>query len=200
MRFSVESRAWRPWTAKAIFESALIVFSVLLALTVDGCREQAQRRRQLTEARASLVQELEFNRNLLREPYYLAYHLRLLKIYRDMESSEGTEGRNELFKDGVHVALLRDAAWRSFVPSTIAGEMSFRSRAILAGVYAEQDLLTNIHYFVLGSLMTPSADRDHPSFVRDQIRVIRHYLEDVTAAEQRLLAAYDETIKQLQAN
>ena len=200
MRFRFDSGVWGPWTARAVFESALIVFSVLLALTVDGCREEAQRRRQLAEAQASLLQELEFNRNLLREAYYLAYHLRLLKIYRDMDSSGRTEGRDELFKDGVHMALLRDAAWRSFVPSTIAAEMSFRSRAILAGVYAEQDRLNNLHYLALGGIMAPNADRDRPSFVRDQIRVIYHYLDDVTAAERRLLAAYDEAIKQLQAN
>jgi hypothetical protein len=185
---------------KAVFESTLIVFSVLLALTVDGCREQTQRRSQLTEARASLVQELEFNRNMLREPYYLEYHVRLLKTYRDMDSSGGTEGRNELFKDGVHMALLRDAAWRSFAPSTIASDMSFRTRAILAGVYAEQERLNNLHYLAIGGLLMPSADRDQPSFVRDQIRVITHYLDDVTAAERRLLAAYDATIKQLQEN
>ena len=55
--------------AKAGFESALIVFSVLLALTVDGCREQSQRQRQLTEARNGLLQELESNRTLRRSPH-----------------------------------------------------------------------------------------------------------------------------------
>ena len=186
--------------ARAGFESALIVFSVLLALTVDGCREQSQRRRQLTEARNGLVQELEFNRKLLQEPTYLPHHLRLLKVYRDLESSGGTEGRNELFKSGVHTTPFRDAAWRSFVPSTIAGEMSFRSRAILAGMYGEQDRLNSLHYSVLPLLMTPNADREQPAFVRDQIWAIRNYLEDVVAAEQRLLAGYHEAITHMSSN
>jgi hypothetical protein len=30
--------------------------------------------------------------------------------------------------------------------------------------------------------------------------VIKEYLDDVTAAEQRLLAAYDDAIKEVQAN
>lgn len=32
---------WKPWVGKAVFEAALIVFSVLLALTLDGWRERA---------------------------------------------------------------------------------------------------------------------------------------------------------------
>lgn len=182
MRLGPESGAWRPWIAKAGFESALIVLSVLLALTVDGCRGQAERRRQLTEARSSLVQELAFNRNLLKEPTYLPYHLRLLKVYRDPEASGGTAGSEELFKNGVHPTPLRDAAWRSFVPSAIAGEMPFRFRAILAGVYGEQDRLNSLHYSVMPILLTPNADRARAAFVRDQIWAIRNYLEDVVGA------------------
>lgn len=98
------------------------------------------------------------------------------------------------------MALLRDGVWRSFVTNEIASEMPFSSRAMLAGVYAEQERLNGIHNAAIGSLMTPSADRENPSFVRDQIRDIKEYLDDVTAAEQRLLTAYDEAIKKVRAN
>jgi hypothetical protein len=83
------------------------------------------------------------------------------------------------------------------VPSTIAGEMSFRSRAILAGIYGEQDRLNSLHYSVLPILLTPNAGREQPAFVRDQIWVIRNYLEDVVGAEQRLLAGYHEAIRDM---
>ena len=188
---------WRPWLGKALFESALIVLSVLLALTLDSWRESRARARSLAEARTSLIEELRFNRQLLASDRYLPHHKRLHELYEGMEASGKIDQANALFKTGVHVAPLRDAAWRIFLASDVASDLPFTQRAMLAGIYAGQDQLTATHQTAFGFLMEPRADRDNPAYLKDYIRSIDLYLTDIFIGESTLLELYDGAIADL---
>jgi hypothetical protein len=188
---------WLPWIGKAVFESALIVFSVLIAMAVDDWRDTSARRQRLDVARANLVSELEFNRDLLNADDYLPHHVRLHDVYEGMEVSGKTDRADAMFQGGVHAAPLRDAAWRSFVGSDVAGDLPFAQRVLLEGVYGEQAGLRDTHRLLIESVASPRADREAPAFVRDFIRTIDLYLTDIVYAERRLLAKYDEAVKGL---
>jgi hypothetical protein len=188
---------WQSWLGKAAFESAMIVLSVLLALTLDGWRENRARQTQLAEARAALIGEVRFNRQLVASNDFLPHHLRLHEVYEGMETAGVTDRIDELFKTGVHVPPLRDASWRSFGVSDIASELPFSQRALLAGVYIEQDNVAQLFRNLLTNISHPTSERENPAFRRDLVRTIDLTLTDIVYAEQRLLKSYDEVLKQL---
>jgi type II secretory pathway pseudopilin PulG len=187
------------WLAKAALESLLIVFSVLLALSVDSWREARDRANKLAEARAALVAELRFNRQLLTDDRYLAHHIRLHTVYDAMESAGRTDEVNALFRTGIHRAPLRDAAWRSFSLSDIANDMAFADRTLLAGIYDEQDSLDTLHRTLLANVSAPTPYRENPAYLRDLVHSIDLTLSDIVYSEQALLTHYTSATATLTA-
>jgi hypothetical protein len=192
-------RAWGPWFAKAAFESLMILVSILLAFAIDNWREDNERARRLAEARVSLMQELRFNRELLAKDTFLPHHQRLKKVYQDMVTSDSTDRAREMFKTGIHPTPLRDAAWRSFLVSGVAGDLPFALHARLAGIYGDQESLDFLHRTAVGALLSPRADRETPAFTRDMIRTVTMYLTDVVANEEGLRKEYDAAVIELEA-
>jgi hypothetical protein len=193
------SRAWGPWLAQAAFESVMILFSILLAFNIDNWREDSERARRLAEARVSLTQELRFNLKLLAADNHLPHHSRLMNVYRDMMFKNTKDRADALFERGIHPAPLRDAAWKSFLVSNVAGDLPFELHARLAGIYGSQERLDFLHRTTIGSLLSPRGDRESPAFVRDVIRTIAMYLTDVVANEEGLREEYTSAITQLEA-
>jgi hypothetical protein len=192
-----DAAGWRSWLGRAVFEAVLIVFSVLLALWVDSWRENRARLEKLAEARAALIGEVRFNRELLASNDFLPHHIRLHEVYQGMESSGRIDRVDALFETGVHAPPLRDASWRSFSASEIASDLPFSQRAALAGAYVEQANIDNLFRMLLSNLGQPTSERGNPAFMRDLIRSIDLTLTDVVYAEQRLIKSYDEALKQL---
>src|SRR4030081_2071500 len=104
------------WLPRALFESALIVFSILLALGVNEWRDHRERMSHASEARHAFANEIRANRDLLVSDFYLPHHKRMQLEYRKL-IDEGRAEPGSLLDTGVHAAPLRDAAWRSFSTS-----------------------------------------------------------------------------------
>lgn len=186
------SAGWRQWAGKGLFEAALIVFSVLLALTLDGWREDASEQARFREAVQSLADELKLNRELLAGPSYIDHHRRLLAHYQSRANAGSSEGADEGFKTGLHPAPLRGTAWASLAESGVARLMPFGLRASLAGIYRDQVSLDETFRALVAGLMQPRADRESAAYQRDQIRVLAVTLTDMVATENRLLRQYAE--------
>jgi hypothetical protein len=184
------ANAWRAWMGKALFEAALIVFSVLLALTLDGWRQDNSDRARFAEAVHSLADEVKLNRDLLGEPFYLDHHRRLLAHYQSRADSGESEGSNEAFKTGLHPAPLRSTAWTSLSDSGVAHLMPFALRADLAGIHRDQASLDDLFRSLVAGLSFARADRETPAYQRDQVRVLAMALTDMVATENRLLRQY----------
>jgi hypothetical protein len=196
---AAKARAWGPWLGRAAFESLMILVSILAAFAIDNWREDNERARRLAEARVSLTEELRFNRDLLAKDAYLPHHQRLKKVYQDMVRSDTTDRAMEMFKNGVHPTPLRDAAWRSFLVSSVAGDLPFALHARLAGIYGDQERLDFLHRTTVGNLLTPRSDRDTPAYTRDMIRIVTMYFTDVTVNEENLQKEYAAAVAELQA-
>jgi hypothetical protein len=190
---------WRRWLGKALFEAGLIVFSVLLALTLDGWREDAAQRARFAEAVHSLADEVKLNRELLALPFHLAHHRRLLAHYQSRADSGASEGSNEAFKTGLHPAPLRATAWASLSDSGVPHLMPFALRADLAGIYRDQTSLDALFHTLVAGLTAPRADRETAAYQRDQIRVLAITLTDMVATEARLLKQYGDVERKLRA-
>src|SRR5262249_35976830 len=76
-------RGWRGlaanWGPPAAFQSVAIVFSILLALALNGWMENARTATRVAEARAAFVAEVRANRALLLSDAFMPHHRRMLE-------------------------------------------------------------------------------------------------------------------------
>jgi hypothetical protein len=196
------SLAARPWLARAAFESALIIFSVFLALALDAWREDAQTRRRVDEARSYFAQEIAANREQLASKDFAPQHRRMAAAWRRLAAlpSPTADDRNRTwgqFANGMHPFTARDAVWRSFSASGLIEHMPPRELFMLSEIYRQQEELNVRNQAFLRSEQMVSADATEPRFVKSQAEMSRSSLEDVIYAERVLLRLYDEALRRL---
>lgn len=194
------SRRWLPrWIPRAAFEAALIVFGLLLAMALNEWREARHQQARLGQALALLVDELKFNQRSIESPDTLAHHRGLLARYRDLASKDDAAGE-PIFESGVHVATLRDAAWRTLsAPENIA-RVPYEQIVVLADLYQEQERLERIHWSVVGWLLAPRPAEHSAAYMKALNRSVAIYLSDVVSTEERLLRRYADALRMLEGN
>ena len=80
-----EKKGWRRWLVRALFESALIILSIIAALAVNEWRDTRELQSQVRQGRAAFAQEIQANyETLLSEQTGLPYHKRLWRRYQDL--------------------------------------------------------------------------------------------------------------------
>lgn len=186
------------WLPKALFESALIVLSILAALAVDQWRDNRARAERATEARASFVHEIKSNRELIRSAPILPHHKRLEGEYRELAAAESSEP-GSVFQTGMHPAALRDAAWRSFSNSATLVDFAPAEVVLLSDIYRAQEALERLNYGFIGAIQAPRSDRETPEFKKDMTRSTSMFLNDVVPLEERLLQLYEDALGQIEA-
>ena len=184
------------WLPRALFESFLIVLSILLALAVNEWRDNAARAKRANEARVALLHEIAANRELLRSDVILPHHRRLQSEYVKLNAERSTAS-GSLFDSGVHPAALRDAAWRSFSASAILIDFKPQEVVLLSDIYRAQEDLEKLNSGFLATMQTPRSDRETPEFLRDSNRSIAMYLNDLVPLEERILKQYDRALEDL---
>lgn len=125
------------WLPKALFESALIVLSVLLALGMDEWRDGRARQRRVREAVAAVQAELRENRRLVQEAG--TYHSALADTFAVLAASGAARPDPGVFPQGLlaPASVLRNA-WESAEASGATNEMPYAMVLQLSRVYARQ--------------------------------------------------------------
>lgn len=188
-----------------MFESVLIVFSVVLALGVTNWAEARKTDRQVAEARAFLISELQANQAILVDPAYLAHHRRLRGIFNDLSSSGALTQESvvpafgALFETGIHVPPLRSAVWRSVNSGDLTSEMDLEELFLLSDIYALQTRLEGQSVAFLGSTGTILAGVESGEGPRAGVTSVGLYLGDLVAAEEALIQMYDRALLRLEA-
>lgn len=196
--------AWRSWLPRLLLESVLIVFSVLLALSVDAWRDERQIKEQVQVTRSAFAREVRENLAVLTSERILPYHRRVWAHYRVVSLAVRTGNTSrlaqldsigaELMDTGIHPAPLRDAVWRSFSTSDLLRRMDPAELLVLSDIYREQEALLRLNETMFAIWMLPFADRDHPTFRREEVENTRSFMADVVAAEERLVVRYEEAL------
>lgn len=193
------------WAPRAAFEALLIVFSVVLALSLNDWaadRREAERAGQLREA---LIAEIAANRTLLTDDHYLPHHLRLRDSLGAAGGQPGSTGNREavieavrmFFSTGLHPARLRDAVWRSAGSSDLTTHMPIEEVFLLAAIYRAQEDLESLNRTGYETTL------DLVDLIEDETphasRMMRMglYLEDMTGQEQALVALYDQALARM---
>jgi hypothetical protein len=194
---------WREWMPRVLLESALIVFSILLALAVDEWRQERRQEARLADARSAFAEEVRQNLDLLQSEMYLPRRERMWSRFtelgglpsptqEDLRSVWTTE-----FDGGVWPTPFRDAVWRSLSTNELMGRMPYADLFLLVDIYREQQNVDLWHERMFTVWMQPGGDRSDPAYIRDDIQRTRSYLADVVAAERRLVGRYEQALEQL---
>jgi hypothetical protein len=193
------SRTLRRWGPRAVFESLLIVVSIMLALAAHGWVGEQQTQARVREARAYFVQEISANRALLASDEYLPHHQRLREALRELSNpitAESASSVSQHFRTGVHFAPLRDAVWRSFSNSDLMQHLPPEEVFVLNDVYRAQEQLAEIHsgFYPIGTQIPARIQSgDFTVFLSLQL-----YLGDVVGGEEQIIGRYDAALAQLE--
>jgi hypothetical protein len=197
--------SWRRWLPKAVFESLLIVFSVILALGLSDWAESRRTAARVQEMRGHLIGEMRANRALLVSDAYLPHHRQLKTAFGRATGMPGAPiGRAEarpaidqLFKGGLHQPPLQDAVWSSVVGGDLLEHLPAEDLFTLARVYRAQsstEELNRIGAESAAGLLDVLADE---SLAPRQMMRMTLFLEDMVYHEERMVALYDQALKQL---
>lgn len=194
---------WRGWAVRAAFESALIVFSVILALAVTNWADQRKTAAEVREARAYFVAEIRANRALLADDAFLPHHRRLREVFNatagkaDLTRADAVSAYGTMFETGLHLPPLRDAVWRSVQSGDLMGEMPLEEVFLLADVYAAQARVMRTHDGFVSTLPPILGEIERGEGLRAGVTAGQLSLGDVVASEEGLMDLYDKALARL---
>lgn len=183
------------WMPRVLFESALIVFSVLLALALNEWRESRAETERVEQALRAIRGELRENRRLVAEAR--DYHSRLAESF-DASARRGAEAPDlSVMERGlVHPARVLSTAWESAQSTGTTSAIPYETVLRLSSVYVRQAeyeaLSRTVGESVYDLLLQDGLDvliRAYPRFVVIQ--------REFVGREETLLQEYDEALEAL---
>ncbi|MBU1345698.1 MAG: hypothetical protein KKA16_01965 [Alphaproteobacteria bacterium] len=194
---------WRRWLPRAAFESVLIVFSLVLALTLADWAERRRTAAEVAEVRTYFVQEIRANRAILQSDAILPHHRRLRSVFGavgdDATRAEVIAAYAQIFQTGIHVPPLRDAVWRSAEAGDLLGEMPIEELFLLADIYKAQNRLDDLSSGFISGMPGVLTGLETGQGVRAAAMTPQLHLGDVVASEEALVALYDRALIALDA-
>jgi hypothetical protein len=193
----------REWGPRAVFESLLIVLSIVLALALSQLAINMQTEARVREARAYFVQEIRANRAILVADDIIPHHRRLhglvaaLDFDHPISRAASENARNALFATGIHVAPLRDVVWRTYSGGELMEHIPPHVSFALNDAYRAQDQLAalqNSYYPVLSQLPAQMLTSDD---LRGPLISLQLHLGDLIGSEESLVSRYDAALAAL---
>lgn len=197
---------WRRWLPRAIFETVLIVFSVMLALAVTGWADDMRTAHRVQEMRTFLIQEMRSNRAKLAAPDIIPRHEALKKAFASAGGVPGGKPTREtvepaltmLFSTGINQVSVRNAVWISASNGDLFEHMALEDLFLFAEVYRTQETLERVNSAGYENAigLVDILSEDGGNIHRQTLRMTL-FLEDLAQAERDLLAAYDAALAKL---
>lgn len=185
--------AWSTWLPRVLFESFLIVISILFALALDEWREDRQIDEQVNRSIASFERELR--QNQARIEAVQPYHEGLRRMLESRIGGEGldspVEFRNIL--DALQPAVLLSSAWQTAVATGVLSRMDYEMVAALSLTYSTQNRFDEVYRSGNNALLAPA------NFSEERLDIsvynAARFIADITAAEGELIAFYQQTLE-----
>jgi hypothetical protein len=177
----------RSWLPRAMFESSLIVFSVLLALALNEWRAGAAQRDRVAQAMAAIRSELEENRRLVLDAR--EYHTTISTGFRAAANAGAEPPEMEGMDRGLAApALVLRNAWESAQQADLLAHLPYETILKLSTVYARQAEYENLSR-TLSQIVYQQAVQDGiDAMLRQYARYI--VIQNELANRERTLDAY----------
>jgi hypothetical protein len=180
-----------------LFESALIVFSVLLALLLNEWRD-AHRQAALSEtARAAIVAELQRNRDIADRAGQ--NHLKINATLTDL-AARGEKPTIEFASSGLfNPANLVDTAWTSAQQTGAVDRWSFESVLLVASLYERQSAYSELGRAIVADMYMDVRRRGLENVMEDGTAGMILLTRDFANREQNLVRQYDAALTAIRA-
>lgn len=191
----MEGSGRRQWTARLLVESAVVVFSILLALAVDEWRQARATEERVQDSLESLRSELVENRRTLRQAR--GYHAELADTLFTLASAGREEPPEGVPSQGwlLSVELLSNA-WEVATTSGTTADMSHGTAVALARAFDQQDSYLERRRALLPVVYEAAVTRETPS-LRRLYPAMAGIVSDVADWERQVLEAYDSALEAL---
>lgn len=200
-------RSWRDrlpsWAPRAAFEALLIVFSVLLALSVNDWAAQRREAATIENLRGYFVEEIRANRAMLAHPEVIPHHQRLRAVFGEAARADPlTRDRamvafSALFSTGLHNAMPRDAVWRAASSSERLARMPLEEVFLLSDIYQQQERLIGMNDAFIAGAPALMSGLESGTGVRAAVMSVQLHLGDLVASEEGLIVLYDRALAQM---
>jgi len=189
--------AWSTWLPRVLFESALIVASILFALALDEWQEDREIEELVDRSVSSFDRELR--RNQARIEAVQPYHEGLQKMLEGRIAEGGIDSAVEFrnILDALQPAVLLNSAWQTAVATGVLSRMDYELVAALSLTYSTQSRFDEVYRAGNDALLAPV------NFTEARLDVsvynAARFVADVTAAESELIAFYQQTLELMAA-
>ena len=183
----------RIWLSRTLFESFLIVISILLALTVAAVQEDREVEELVIRSLASFKYEISQNRSRIDDIY--PFHLGLHSVLTELEAKEGSSSAEEFrnILDSFQSAVLLTSAWETALATGALTHMDYEIVSALSLTYSIQNRFQEMHNTGLGDLLSAE------NFLKENLAattfVAIRYMGDVTRAESELQVVYQQALE-----
>jgi hypothetical protein len=188
---------WRVWLPRALFESVLIVFSILLALALDQWKEDQEIEELVNRFVASFEREILSNKSRIED--ISAYHGGLQQLLTQQKDGRGLRSVKE-FRD-VMSALqsppLLSSAWQTALATGVLSRMDYEMVAALSLTYSAQLRFDEAYQSNSRTLLAPAnLDEDKLEIT---VFYAARFVADVTRSESELVVFYEQTLAMIAA-
>ena len=184
------------WLPRVVFESLLIVVSILLALTLDEWQDDLEIQELVDRSVQSFEQEVRQNK--MRVEDVAPYHIGLQEILTRLDEGEGVKSLMEYrnIMEGFQATLLLRTAWDTSVATGALSRMDYELVAALSQTYDAQNRFNELYSIGRNAILT-SARLNVENLDLSIYNAIR-FMSEVTAAEAHLEAVYEVTLDLMQ--
>lgn len=183
------------WLPRVLFESLLIVISILLALALDEWQEDRELQKLVDRSVISFEREITQNKRWLDDiaPYHLGLGNILMELEGRQDEAVIVEFRNIV--DGVQPDVLLDSAWQTSLASGALTQMDYELISALSLTYGMQNRFRDLYNTGLSNLLYAKsqsrADLDSLVFAASR------YLRSVSSAEMELQVVYQQALEKI---
>ena len=191
------SKALSVWLPRVLFESALIVVSILVALGLDEWRDKRQDEEVIRHALSSFMSEIRQNKARVEDaaPFNQGLRNVLSRHYVDDDISSVDEFVTMV--ESYSPVVLQSTAWDTALATGSLAKMNYNLVSALSLTYSLQNRYMMTNRSGMSELTSPQnlAEGRLKLAVYNSIR----YLDNVTGMETELGVVYDEAMTVIQS-
>ena len=184
---------------KVLFESVLIIFSVLIALFLNEVHTQKKLEQERIRALQLIKAELNYNKALLEK--WHPYHLSVLSNFETVMASPPSPLKDfkrrefffELMPDGLVQDSLRNSTWSALKQSSITSHMRLETISAISTSYKMQN--QSVEKSILGLFdMFVSRETMRKANLDETLDLMKKLVQELVAQEQFMIEHYKQSI------
>ncbi len=190
-----------------LIEALLIVFTVLLALTLNEWRTNVKERKLKDKALKNIISEIRSNKEDIESK--LDYHLQIsenIKLYLSNDSlwatldhTSGIGAVSTIMTRGIANPNLQSGAWNSAVLSGVVNSFEYDVLYELSNLYQVQENGPNSTWKIMAGFFSESSSFD-PANARQVTMKFQLAFRELYSQERSLLKDYEKALSLLEAS